>query len=339
MHSYLRAIGFANITKESEVEKLLEDVYKKFDHREAVREDDTAFIEMEKEFAPDMGIKLCGDVDGDGFHRQYYFPYYKGRSVTTSEEVSVERRVNGDSFAGICDDGRVGVSLIFYLQNAARYRQEQILNQLKGIPVLKPKQVLFDKPMVVSFEKPKVKNQYYVYALGSLQGVYEKASYAIQEAEKIKGVVISSSQEYVWESGNTPDIYEVNNMDEFRTGEGESTLAACLNRILKLEGAEDINASTELENGKSPAEILTEATGGEGFDLTGCTPEEIQYTISHETPVVAMLSADHAVLVIGYTSEKYAYIDPADGERHSATPEEMAQMVSGSGNVFFGYVK
>lgn len=205
--------------------------------------------------------------------------------------------------------------------------------------ILKPKQVLFDKPMVVSFDKPKVKNQYYVYALGSLQGVYEKASYAIQEAEKIKGVVISSSQEYVWESGNTPDIYEVNNMDEFRTGEGESTLAACLNRILKLEGAEDINASTELENGKSPAEILTEATGGEGFDLTGCTPEEIQYTISHETPVVAMLSADHAVLVIGYTSEKYAYIDPADGERHSATPEEMAQMVSGSGNVFFGYVK
>ncbi len=77
----------------------------------------------------------------------------------------------------------------------------------------------------------------------------------------------------------------------------------CLNRILKLEGAEDINASTELENGKSPAEILTEATGGEGFDLTGCTPEEIRYTISHETPVIAMLSMDHAVLVIGYTSE------------------------------------
>ncbi len=36
--------------------------------------------------------------------------------------------------------------------------------------ILKPKQVLFDKPMVVSFDKPKVKNQYYVYALGSLQG-------------------------------------------------------------------------------------------------------------------------------------------------------------------------
>lgn len=205
--------------------------------------------------------------------------------------------------------------------------------------VLKPKQVLFDQPLVVSFDTPKVKNQYYVYALGKLQGVYEKASYAIQEAEKIKGVVISSSQEYVWESGNTPDIYEVDDMDEFRAGEGESTLAACLNRILQLEGAGNMDASAELENGKSPAEILTEATGGEGFDLTGCTPEEIRYTISHETPVIAMFSAEHAVLVIGYTDEKYAYLDPADGERHSATPDEMNSLVSGSGNVFIGYVK
>ena len=50
----------------------------------------------------------------DGFHRQYYFPYYKGSGITTSAEVAVEKRVGGDSFAGVCDDGRVGVSLIFY---------------------------------------------------------------------------------------------------------------------------------------------------------------------------------------------------------------------------------
>ena len=52
-----------------------------------------------------------------------------------------------------------------------------------------------------------------------------------------------------------------------------------------------------------------------------------------------MLSVDHAVLVIGYTDAKYAYLDPADGERHSATPDEMNGLVSGSGNVFIGYVK
>ena len=132
MHSYLRAIGFSQLKKESEVEKLLADVYHNFEHRDAIRDADTAFIELEKDYAPDMGIMLCGAIDKDGFHRQYYFPYYKGSGITTSAEVAVEKRVGGDSFAGVCDDGRVGVSLIFYVQNAVQYQKEQILNQVLG---------------------------------------------------------------------------------------------------------------------------------------------------------------------------------------------------------------
>lgn len=132
MHSYLRAIGFSQLKKESEVEKLLADVYHNFEHRDAIRDEDTAFIELEKDYAPDMGIMLCGAIDKDGFHRQYYFPYYKGSGITTSAEVAVEKRVGGDSFAGVCDDGRVGVSLIFYVQNAIQYQKEQILNQVLG---------------------------------------------------------------------------------------------------------------------------------------------------------------------------------------------------------------
>lgn len=130
MHSYLRAIGFSKLKKESEAEALLEEVYRDYSHRNVVRDDQNIFLEMEKEYAPDMGIVLCGDLDRDGFHRQYYFPYYKGSGVTTSEEVMIERRVNGNSFSGVCDDGRVGVSLIFYLQNAAGYRKEQFFNQV-----------------------------------------------------------------------------------------------------------------------------------------------------------------------------------------------------------------
>lgn len=132
MHSYLRAIGFSGIKKESEAEKLLEKIYRDYDHREAVKDEHSVFLEMEKEFAPDMGIRLCGDLDQEGFHRQYYFPYFKGSGVTTSEEVIVEKRVNGDSYSGVCDDGRIGVSMIFYLQNPGSYRREQLLNQLFG---------------------------------------------------------------------------------------------------------------------------------------------------------------------------------------------------------------
>ncbi len=130
MHTYLRAIGFSEIEKESDKEKLLDRVFKDFSRRYIAKEKDSVFVEMEKEFAPDMGIKLCGILDRDGFHRQYYFPYYKGSSVTTTEEVAVEKRISGDAYSGVCDDGRVGVSLIFYLQNAADYRREEFFQRL-----------------------------------------------------------------------------------------------------------------------------------------------------------------------------------------------------------------
>ena len=132
MHSFLRAIGFSELRKESEIEKLLDEVYRDFESKDVARLEDGAYIEMEKEFAADMGIKLCGVLDRDGFHRQFYFPYYKGSGVTTSEEVIIEKKVNGDSYAGVCEDGRVGVSLIFYLQNAAAYCRERILGTIFG---------------------------------------------------------------------------------------------------------------------------------------------------------------------------------------------------------------
>lgn len=132
MHSYLRAIGFSKLIDESEAEKLLEEVFKDFSQRKIAKDEHNVFIEMDKEYGPDMGIILCGNLDKEGFHRQYYFPYYKGSGITTTEDVTIEKRVNGDSFAGVCEDSRVGVSLIFYLQNPADYQKEKLFNQLFG---------------------------------------------------------------------------------------------------------------------------------------------------------------------------------------------------------------
>lgn len=134
MHSYLRSIGFGDaITSEYDVEKLLADVFGSFDHREAVKEEDgkRAFVELKKSYGPEIGLKLCGELDENGFHRQYYFPYLEGNGVTTSEDLVVERRVGGDSYVGVCEDGRVGISLIFYVQNPAEYHKEKILRHLK----------------------------------------------------------------------------------------------------------------------------------------------------------------------------------------------------------------
>lgn len=131
MHSFLRAIGFSKLDGERNVEKLTQMVFREYTDKEAVREDgNKAFVEYSKSVGPDMGITVCGQVDEYGFHQEYYFPYFRGNGITTKEDLVVEKHGNHESYAGICEDYRVGVSLIFYVQNPAAYKKEHILNHL-----------------------------------------------------------------------------------------------------------------------------------------------------------------------------------------------------------------
>lgn len=52
---------------------------------------------------------------------EYYFPYFRGTGITLREQVSIEKHAGKESFAGACDDMRIGVTIIFYLQNAGEY--------------------------------------------------------------------------------------------------------------------------------------------------------------------------------------------------------------------------
>lgn len=134
MHSYLRAIGFSDtFSSERDVSLFLDRVFNDFDHREVAKvDDDKAFLEMTKNVGPDMGICMCGEMDGYGFHRQYYFPYLKGGGITSEAEISIDHKINGQGYAVQAEDGRVGISIIFYLQNAARLKQESIGGTLAG---------------------------------------------------------------------------------------------------------------------------------------------------------------------------------------------------------------
>ena len=91
------------------------------------------------------------------FHVEYYYPFFRGTGVTTQEAVTVEKHVDKNAFSGACDDLRIGITLIFYLQNAAEYMKESgkekidnhplILSGLAGegkilLPVLKDKEAV-----------------------------------------------------------------------------------------------------------------------------------------------------------------------------------------------------
>ena len=92
MNSFLSSIGFSNVRRERDMEKILDLVTRKYTERQAVRkEKETAFVEYSKEFGPGIGITVCGELDEEGFHREYYYPYFRGTGISTQEDLVVEK--------------------------------------------------------------------------------------------------------------------------------------------------------------------------------------------------------------------------------------------------------
>ena len=125
MHKYLRAIGFSNFSNRKELKELLTSVVVNSTKRAYTTGTDEILLgEFCRDFAENMGIAVCGEFDeedDDKFIYDYYYPYLRGTGITTTEDVSVERHAAKESYAGVCDDVKVGVSLIFYLQNMIPY--------------------------------------------------------------------------------------------------------------------------------------------------------------------------------------------------------------------------
>ena len=124
MHKYLRAIGFSGVSDNDELRKLLELSVEHNDAENIFDEPDKKkYGELKKAFAPGLGICSRGQVQKEYFEFEYYYPYLEGRGVTTFEDVYVERQAEKECYIGACDDNRVGVTIIFYLQNMVEYLQ------------------------------------------------------------------------------------------------------------------------------------------------------------------------------------------------------------------------
>lgn len=137
MHEYLRAVGFSNIKRKAELRHLIQMTEESYQsERTSGNRDGKDFSERKKEFAPGMGIMLRGEYDEEeNYQSDYYFPYFQGKQEKLYETVTVERHAEKESYAGVCDDLSLGVSIIFYVQNVADLLNEQRLNQLSSCTV------------------------------------------------------------------------------------------------------------------------------------------------------------------------------------------------------------
>ena len=123
MHRFLKSIGFSKLTKKKEIDLLMKKIIDNPD-REAITEDayGNVYAEICKNFGESIGIAVRGEyTDDETFEPDYFYPYFQGSGVSTMEKVDVERHAEKESYAGVCDEIRIGVTLIFYLQNIMEY--------------------------------------------------------------------------------------------------------------------------------------------------------------------------------------------------------------------------
>lgn len=122
MHKFLRSIGFSKLNRK-DTQKLVTDIIVNGSDRQYTSLDgDNIIASFSKEVAPGVGITVVGEFDeNDQFTYDYFYPYVEPTNISTEEDVSVERHAAKESYAGVFEDVRVGISVIFYLLNMIPY--------------------------------------------------------------------------------------------------------------------------------------------------------------------------------------------------------------------------
>lgn len=136
MHNYLRAVGFSKIVNRTDFDALIDQILEQAEQRQSIAIDDNlSFAEIKWACNENMGICLRGEYDEKGkFHIEHYFPYYFADVVSTNDLLMISKRVDTDAYTGMCDDYRLGVSLIFYLQNSIEFLEVKEEKAIAGIP-------------------------------------------------------------------------------------------------------------------------------------------------------------------------------------------------------------
>ena len=122
-HKFLRSIGFSGIHTRKDIKKILKlAVISPTEKQYVTLPDDSIAVEYRKDFSDSFGIAVCGEFSEEAdFDYEFYYPYFRGQYVSTTTEIELERLAENETFAGVFDDTRVGISIIFRLLNRLDY--------------------------------------------------------------------------------------------------------------------------------------------------------------------------------------------------------------------------
>ncbi len=120
MKQFLRSIGFSMYKKKGEIKELLDQIQS--EHIAAARivitPEKERYWEIRFMVNQILGLCLFGNLDNiSHFNREGYFPYIQSNLISSSSNVSLQMNLDDTTFSGLVDDNRVGISLIFRINN------------------------------------------------------------------------------------------------------------------------------------------------------------------------------------------------------------------------------
>ena len=131
----MRSIGFYGMSGRNDIKKILKLVLMSPTEKQYVTlQDDSIAVEYRKNFSDDFGIAVCGEFSEEAeFDFEFYYPYFRGKYISTNTEIDLERLVENESYAGVFDDTRVGISIIFRLKNRLDYQKILMNEDIKTV--------------------------------------------------------------------------------------------------------------------------------------------------------------------------------------------------------------
>lgn len=210
----------------------------------------------------------------------------------------------------------------------------------KSLKLLTPKEVLYEGNRSIELPVTESAQQfYYVYGKNGIEGIFTNAGKAVQMAYDRSAVVVDDDGRYIWRRTSRSTRNQIMAITEDSISETRSSMAVCIDTILKLEG---ISRNTQhlLDRGESVVQILQSDLGEYTIlDLSGCSLDAVLYYVNMDIPVLTTLRDGNAALIVGFNELNIVVMDPLTGTLYKKGMNDSTQWLNDNGNQFIAYIR
>ena len=276
---------------------------------------------------------------------------YIGKVSVDEKNIYVELLVHEDGRLVVADADTIMnreasiINKVSINKTVSEIKQTQVSITMKtvssanAVKIITPKHIILNEEKGMELDLSKDNDMFYVYLKGDVLLATSNISEAIICANSNYGVVVDQDLRYVYKRARNTSQSAIKNLKANSADNDANGIAKCVSAMLEYEGV-GLSVGELMEAGQTPYYILNTTLKEERIlELSECGVDELLYYIDQGNPVLAKTGENDAVLLIGYSSTKIYYYDPATEKTKNVSYEQMDEMLYNGGNYFIVYLK